>query len=172
MATLKLKAFRCDKATESGADSPYFLIFFWSAGSTIEWESQNDTSASVGQRDRIRKTVVAEHYRDRWCQYQHPCFCRHDGRRRHLRFLPTAITSQICGVGWGQRLQVGAVSSTRPLRKRNELIKEFKKGIDACGTNDERLDVKRLVISKLSGDLPLLHFFGWDGHYHVRFNMA
>jgi hypothetical protein len=173
MANLILNDFRCVEETyEAGWDSPYFVTFIGHPSTTAPTSNVITT-----RKDSWDNNIGSGSYR----APQMPVASDVDTTTLVLvGLMEEDVNPDIIGSGLKKVRDemtvlfkgpgsVGGISLTQLGALMKPIFRDTL--INFC-TNDEQIDVHRLPITTLSGILPLLHFFGWDGHYRVRFKMA
>jgi len=172
MANLILNDFRCVEETdEAGWDSPYFVTFIGHPGTTPT------SNVITTRKDSWDNNIGSGSYRA-------PQMTVASGVDIKTLVLVALMEEDVNPDITGANLTkvrdtmqwwcsgVGSVSGISLTQLAAEVRPEFVKALNKFCVNDDNVDVHRLPITTLSGLLPLLHFFGSDGHYRVRFKMA
>ena len=173
MATslLYLKEFRCVKETdEEGNDSPYFIVF-------------------VGNRNHPKSMSIERKRLEAWDTkaYSGKLFTP------NLYISNDVVTNSVVLVGlieedWDPDIggtallhamllphwnnYTSAAWSNLSISQLAALMRDkMATVLKACMANDEYIQTRHLPISVEVGDLPLLNFYGDEGHYRVRFEM-
>jgi len=168
---LDLKEFRCVVETsEEGDDSPYFVVF-------------------VGNLSQGLFTDVVTLRVPGWDNSAHsgklftPNLWAHNHVDTNSLVLVTLVEEDHdADIGSAQLTTLKLLMHARfshysswnlTLPQRASLMAGHQRSyINDLLDNDEYIQTRHLPISTNVGDLPLLNFFGDDGHYRVRFKMV
>jgi hypothetical protein len=171
VATLVMHKFHCVEETdEVGSDSPYFLIFHGKASNPgacgvvkirrESWDGEIDSGDT-----RVPNAVVASGI-DTGSVVLVAMIEEDDGCDIGTVEL-TLVRSWMKAV-----FPAFAASNTlTPAKLGLKVAPEFAKAIDVALGNDDLLDIDRLLITKLSGQLTALQLTGDGGHYMAVFDM-